>query len=142
MRLGKLLQSELETLGIAKLVLERTFIEGQETGYGETENNNDTTTLKLPINEEGRPIQEPVKSAPILVKLQREGEGLITLGGVKGKELLPDEKVPILFKAALAKVNAQIRKQNEQIPMTTIDPRKLDKLEAEDPDRTFRKRRK
>ena len=144
MKLNRLTDSERTTFEMAKIVLIKAFILEKPPGFGEVKTDDSLIILHLPINSEGRPLQESVKSAPILVELQRYYTDAVTITELKGRELLPKEKLPILFKAALKKVNLKIKAENnrDHSHIKTVDPKILEEFAADDPERIFKRPKK
>ena len=128
----QLTESEYRTRALVYAALYRTFIGSEKIEVGTTTKSKSTTTLKLPIDSEGTPIADPVKSAPILVKLQRLSPGTIQAEIIRGSELLPEGKLPLAFTQGLKRVNGIIKTQNQEGPlMHTVDPDDLDRLASE-----------
>ena len=129
--------SEQRAVGLLQGVLHRIFIEGKVIDLGTTTKNKstNTTTLRLPIDPDGIPIEEPVKSARILVQLQRLFPGKIQAKIIRGSKLLHEGRLPFTFTEGLRRVNAIIRRQDEkddnQGRLDTVDPSKLDQLISE-----------
>ena len=139
----KLLDSELATFARIRQILTAIFINGKKTDFPFTSEselpivNGDppivSRRLQLSINDNG----DPVPGGDTTILLEQENGSNIVIEGIEGKEHLPGERIPIVFKMALSKVNESFQTNTTRRGRIaqSLDPREIDRVS---PDRKLR----
>lgn len=145
MRKIQLTEPERRVRAIDYSTISRIFINGENIGHN-IKRKGTSTTATLPLDKNGT-ILEPAKSAPIMVKLLKVDDGNISARIIKGKDELPDNKLPLPFRLALRRINKEISDANFEAmfgssEFDTISTDELDKLEALDPEKIFQRQPK